>query len=647
MEKKQLFDNSLVGFHPETFLPLFELDINIDDNDIYGDFNITKNITIDDNFIDIYNKIKKAELCTILLNITNNNSDNSNAGFSGYRGTSSLFFRDTVILKSTEKILISNFDITNINISAKTASVNFIRKVISQSDLDNTIVTLTTRVNGLADLTIGGFNETVILDDTEYNELDKISVGEIFTLIDNNSDIAYFTVKLSNSKFRSIKNVSLSYTDHTNVIYFHLNLSGSNQAIFEGRIEQLMDPDNYIAKDNTTEYTPTADYNPATKKYVDDTIDRPLLDISNLLQKIKDAGKNTSVDVTNEIIDLFGSVSAIKTNKSKYRYVSNAGFINFNDFLNINEFTYSAVYGGVYNENDGSVTYPNKSFLSIYYYNFKINDSDTVVTAYYDVINIDKDPDRPNQYLSTDGTYKYPYAAGIFFSEDNRQAINRNYWGNYIIEKQNNNGNCTLVLISDCTKIFDETVTTDLNVDNIFGIGGYGILNRFNGYPYSKPILIEAIIGINETSYFTNKLFTNNWRILPCVVKYQNKYYVAIRFGNINSIGAGSIVMGSYLNIIGQASNLLDSYIYLNCEEGQLYPTGVEVIQEGIYFDKDNLKYDRNNLLAKTDEDGYMSKEDKTKLDNTPTQKILTESEYAALGTTPQTDNILYFVTPD
>ena len=30
------------------------------------------------------------------------------------------------------------------------------------------------------------------------------------------------------------------------------------------------DLSNYLAKDNTTEFTPTNDYNPATKKYVDD-----------------------------------------------------------------------------------------------------------------------------------------------------------------------------------------------------------------------------------------------------------------------------------------------------------------------------------------------------------------------------------------
>lgn len=46
--------------------------------------------------------------------------------------------------------------------------------------------------------------------------------------------------------------------------------------------EMSIDPNNYytkdqtnsnfLKKDNTTAYTPSADYNPATKKYVDDTI---------------------------------------------------------------------------------------------------------------------------------------------------------------------------------------------------------------------------------------------------------------------------------------------------------------------------------------------------------------------------------------
>lgn len=845
MEKKQLFDSSLVGFHPEIFIPKFKLDINIDDYDIYEDFNVTKYITLDNNFIDIYNKIKEAELCSILLSITNNNSDNSEVILSGYKGAISLFFRDTVIVKTTGKILISTFDIVSINTSSKTAYINFIRKVISQSDLDNTVVRLTTTVNGLTNLNPGDFNETVTLTDEEYNALKEVPVGEIFMLINNIDFVSFLVFKINDNSFRANRDYLDGNLSNRSLISFLIELGETNQATFKGNVAKLIDPDNYLAKDNTTEYTPTANYNPATKKYVDDKdavaklrlyngkislqhnagkslindtcesfadlitifdnmvqldgtsftnpftgmtlptnvnefleafqtfqstynvydsghlvepiigahasdeniiivgfyrhnigpaeiqfgdvsylnwqansifgiginssngnyvqidsyqistlsldrglvanlinkinnldlsdyikknnttaytptgaynpatkkyvddkIDKPLFDISNLLLKVRNSGRDTPIDVTDEIINLFGSVNAVRTDSGKYRFVTGGTFINFNSFLNINEFTFSAALGGRINGNDDPTVYSNKNSITIYYYNFKINEDNTVVTGYYNNTNIIKDPDRPNQYLSADGTYKYPYAAGIYFGEDNRQATNNKYWGNYIIRKEDNSGDGTLILISDCTQLFDEISTTNIITDSIFGIGGYGILNRIanNSYPYCKPILIEAIAGVNAKSTYY-QLYTSNWIITPCIIKYQNKYYVAIRFGNLND--RHLTVMGSYLNIIGQSSNLLDSYIYLNCKEGQLYPTGVEVIREGTYFDKDNIKNDRNNLLAKTNEDGYMSKEDKTKLDNTPVQKILTESEYAALGTAPETDNVLYFVTPD
>lgn len=49
------------------------------------------------------------------------------------------------------------------------------------------------------------------------------------------------------------------------------------------KIEATSQPDlsNYLAKDNSTEFTPTEDYNPATKKYVDDKINIPSIDITN------------------------------------------------------------------------------------------------------------------------------------------------------------------------------------------------------------------------------------------------------------------------------------------------------------------------------------------------------------------------------
>ena len=459
-----------------------------------------------------------------------------------------------------------------------------------------------------------------------------------------------------------------------------------------------MDFNNYLAKDNTTEYTPTSDYNPTTKKYVDDKDNIAKLRLYNGKISLQHgAGKSLINDTCESFADfiaIFDDMTQLDGTSLTNPFTGMTLPTNVNEFIEAFQ-TFQSTYNvydggylvhsmigahasdeniiiiGFYRHNIGpaeiqfgDVSYLNWQANSVFGIginsstgnyvqidNYQIStlslDRGLVANLIHKINNIVKDPDRPNEYLSADGTYKFPYAAGIYFSEDNSQAVDRKYWGNYIIEKQNNNGNCTLVLISDCSQIFDETSTTDITTNNIFGIGGYGILNRIanNSFPYSRPIFIEAIIGLDKEHNYKCKLHTSDWMVTPCIVKYQNKYYVAIRFGNLTT--PELVTMGSYLNIIGQATNLLDSYIYLNSEEGQIYPTGVEIIHKGTYFDKDNLRCDRDNLLAKIDEDGYMSKEDKTKLDNTPVQKILTESEYAALGTTPETDNILYFVTPD
>lgn len=65
-----------------------------------------------------------------------------------------------------------------------------------------------------------------------------------------------------------------------------------------------------LTKNNTTSYTPTSDYNPATKKYVDDNIPQPEDDVEilNLLSQydyptpISDADGNVITDVDNVII---------------------------------------------------------------------------------------------------------------------------------------------------------------------------------------------------------------------------------------------------------------------------------------------------------------------------------------------------------
>lgn len=54
-----------------------------------------------------------------------------------------------------------------------------------------------------------------------------------------------------------------------------------------------VDFSNYIAKDNTTAFTPTWDYNPATKKYVDDYVDDNIVILSAW----------TGISITNDVVD--------------------------------------------------------------------------------------------------------------------------------------------------------------------------------------------------------------------------------------------------------------------------------------------------------------------------------------------------------
>lgn len=55
----------------------------------------------------------------------------------------------------------------------------------------------------------------------------------------------------------------------------------------------------------------------------------------------------------------------------------------------------------------------------------------------------------------------------------------------------------------------------------------------------------------------------------------------------------------------------------------------------------------RNNTEPFTPDADYEPATKKYVDDHSPLSKIITESEYVALGATPNTDNVLYFVTPD
>lgn len=82
-----------------------------------------------------------------------------------------------------------------------------------------------------------------------------------------------------------------------------------------------IDLSNYIAKDNTTVYTPTSDYNPATKKYVDD----------NKVTKTSQLTNNSGY-ITSSTLDTTINALPHTNNTNSYTTGNLSGFTNYNDF---------------------------------------------------------------------------------------------------------------------------------------------------------------------------------------------------------------------------------------------------------------------------------------------------------------------------
>ena len=134
MEKKQLLQNNngFVGFYPDTHVPCFDITINIGDDTITDNYLFTQTISLDDTFIDTFNKVNEKDYALLRLNITGNNITGANVPmFIGYKGSKTLYFRESTIQnpdKDYERIYIRNINITSIDVEAKTATLEFIHR---------------------------------------------------------------------------------------------------------------------------------------------------------------------------------------------------------------------------------------------------------------------------------------------------------------------------------------------------------------------------------------------------------------------------------------------------------------------------------------------------------------------------------------
>ena len=86
-----------------------------------------------------------------------------------------------------------------------------------------------------------------------------------------------------------------------------------------------VDLSNYLAKDNSTEYIPSGEYNPSTKGYVD----KQWFNVNSVISKLREY--STDTDITQFIIDTYGSIANLKNGiESKHLHRNNIIYVNAN-----------------------------------------------------------------------------------------------------------------------------------------------------------------------------------------------------------------------------------------------------------------------------------------------------------------------------
>lgn len=120
----------------------------------------------------------------------------------------------------------------------------------------------------------------------------------------------------------------------------------------------------------------------------------------------------------------------------------------------------------------------------------------------------------------------------IFNRTVNPITIPLNTFGNYSIDKNiqlpDNAGNSKLLLIADITSWYNNTSDT-ANNSTLKGFSGiiHGIRN--SGYMVTDYAIVTAMTAwLNNGKANTITLESSNDRYKPCIVKYDNKYYIAI-----------------------------------------------------------------------------------------------------------------------
>lgn len=132
------------------------------------------------------------------------------------------------------------------------------------------------------------------------------SLRHIYTLVE-------YTVKFASNKQWGALGFNI-YNEEQQLrrLHFYLENNGTTARCGEASTFQLVRDTDVLTKDNTTAYTPTQPYHPATKAYADNIGYGRTISITTTLDKFLNTANLSGVDAEQRVIDLFGSLDNFK-----------------------------------------------------------------------------------------------------------------------------------------------------------------------------------------------------------------------------------------------------------------------------------------------------------------------------------------------
>ena len=219
--------------------------------------------------------------------------------------------------ENDSEIVLSIDSVSSENIISILATINISTRNITSTVNSQSIYHPIILLNYTDDLKKGNLGESVS-QEVSQKLLDAINGGWACVVKSGNSDILCNLQKVGDVVtiiMESITKIDTEYFAATTII--GVNTSSNTITYSDSGGLYLVDKDKVLLKDNTTSYTPTSDYNPATKKYVDDRInsnskDNEIIQILNNLFINYDDVKTISQEDYNKLSQYFESEEVVK-----------------------------------------------------------------------------------------------------------------------------------------------------------------------------------------------------------------------------------------------------------------------------------------------------------------------------------------------